>query len=230
MYEKTAVPLDAELQADLARHIANTSKETADVTKVVSSYVQELQAAAKDGVIPGTALRKINTEIGAKVRGTESGDLRRALGDLQDDMRAALGRNLSGEDLATLQDASKKYAIAVKLIPLVSKSPLGDISPAGLMQAVTSDKSGKRAMARGKGGDIGELAKIGQLFLKEPGSSNTSERALVYGGLLGGGAYVEPHTAAGIYGAANLYNRAGPSIARKMTGFSNMLDSTRANP
>lgn len=215
--ERTPVPLDAKFQSALAEHVANTAKETADVTKIVNSYVHDIQAAAKNGVIDGTAFRKINTQIGQQIRGSDSGDLRRALGNLQDDMQEALAGQLSGNDLAILQDARKKYAIANKLIPLVAKSPKGDISPAGLMQAVTSDKSAKRAMARGKGGDIGDLAKIGQLFLKEPGTSNTAERGLAYS-VMGGGALAEPTTTAGIYGAANLYNRLGPAVSRKLVG------------
>lgn len=216
IYGRANVPLD-KLQPALTKHLANTEKETADVTKIVSSYVDDLHKASENGVIPGKALRKINSQIGEQVRGTQNGDLRRALHGLQDDMLEALSGQISPQELAALNDARKKYAISVKLIPLVAKSPRGDISPAGLMQAITSDKTGKRAMARGQGGDVGELAKIGQLFLKEPASSGTAERTAAFG-LLGGGAALEPMTATGIYGAANLYNRAGPAITRKLTG------------
>lgn len=215
--ERTPVPLDANFQQSLASHLANTSTETADVTKIIGAYVKEIHDAAENGVIPGTAFRKINSKLGKQIRGADSGDLRRALGDLQDDMQEALSGQLRGGDLEILQDARKKYAISNKLIPLVAKSPKGDISPAGLMQAVTLDKSAKRAMARGKGGDIGELAKIGQMFLKEPGTSNTTERGLAYS-IMGGGALAEPTTTGAIYGAANLYNRWGPSLSRRLTG------------
>ena len=235
MYEKSNIPLgtDVELQNNLVAHLTNTSKETADVASIVRSYVDEVRNAAKNGVIPGTALRKINTEIGGKVRTTESGDLRHALSELQDDLNEALKRQLSGEDLAVLEDARRRYAIGTKLIPLVAKSPTGNISPGSLMQAVTSSKPAKRAMAMGAGGDVGDLAKIGQVFLKEPSTSFSAERGLAYT-LLGGGTWVNPAALPYMVGGANLYNRLGPWVARKMTGykpgapkFKDMVESTQ---
>ena len=49
--------------------------------------------------------------------------------------------------------------------PLVAKSPTGDISPALLMSQVNKSYGG---MAYNGGGDMGDLARIGQKFLKEP--------------------------------------------------------------
>lgn len=213
--ERTPVPLDPAFAADLSKHLSNMSKETTDVKNIVSSYVKDLHDAAENGVINGTQFRKINSQIGEQVRGTTDGDLRRALGNLQDDMQEALSRQLSGADKAALQDARKKYAIGIKLIPLVAKSETGDIRPASLMQAVTADKSGKRAMALGRGGDLGELAKIGQVFLKEPKSSGTAERNLAYG-LIGDAGRVARDAV--IWPVANAYNRLGPKLSRKITG------------
>ena len=95
------------------------------------------------------------------------------------------------------------------------------------MGRVTSNNAGKTRMARGVGGDLGELARIGQRFLKEPASSGTAERGLVYG-LAGGGVVAEPATAAGVYGAANLYNRAGPALSRRLTGAGRPMRTTLA--
>lgn len=192
-----------------------TKRETSDVAKVVKGYVDEIREKAVDGVIPGETFRKINTEIGTQARRTTNGDLKHALGDLQDIMHDALTAQVSGPDLARLQEARTQYAIGKTIEPLVARSKTGDISPGGLMGAVTSDAGKKSMMARGRGGDLGLLARIGQAFLKEPGSSNTAERYMTYG-VIGGSAFTEPHTTAGIYGAANLYNRMGPSIARRM--------------
>ena len=215
--KKTPVPVDADLIAALQKHLANTSKETADVTKIITAYVKEIQDAGVGGIIPGEALRKINSEMGRKMRSSGNGDLRHALGELQEDLHNALARNLDPESLAQLEMARRQYAIAKTIEPLVAKSATGDISPQGLMQATTADRAGKARMARGNGGELGDLARIGQKFLKEPGSSGTAERGVAYG-LLGGGAAINPYAAGGIYAGANVYNRAGPAIARKMLG------------
>ena len=70
-------------------------------------------------------------------------------------------------------------------------------------------------MARCGAGEMGDLARIGSEFLTGPGSSNTTERGAIYGGLAaatGSAAYVNPWAAAGIYGMANAYNRVGPYL------------------
>jgi hypothetical protein len=210
----------AQMKVSLDAAVEEASKfEMADVAKILSNYAKEIDGKAVNGVVPGKALRKINSAIGKRARETTNGDLRNALSDFQDKIHDAVEATLSGDELAQLTEARRQYAIAKAIEPLVAKAAKGDISPAGLMQAVTSDRTKKSLMARGKAGDLGDLARIGQLFLKEPGSSGSIERAAAYG-LIGGGAAIEPHTAATVYGLANLYNRAGPAISRRLTKLS----------
>lgn len=214
---KTPLKIDKNLSQALDSHLANVAKyETSDVARAVTSYIEDLREKAQEGIVPGEAFRKLNTKINSQLRTTSNGDLKHALGQLQDDLHEALERGLSGHDLATLKAARTQYAAAKTIEPLVAKSAAGDISPAGLMGRVTSNNAGKSRMARGRGGELGDLARIGQRFLKEPQSSGTAERGLVYG-MAGGGVVAEPHTAAAVYGAANAYNRTGAAIARKLT-------------
>lgn len=199
-----------------ARAVELARRETADTGKIVTSYIDDLREAGKDGMIDGTKFRKINSKIDQRIRTTPDGDLRHALSELKDDLHDALEANIaSPERLAELKDARKKYAIGLTIEPLVAKATTtGNISPGGLLGRVTADKAGKRRMARGRGGDLGDLAEIGKLFLKEPPSSGTMERAAAYGAI-GGAGYIEPHTAAAVYGAANIYNRAGPAMVKR---------------
>lgn len=215
--KETPINVTQELRSSFIGYAREASKfETSDVAKIVRNYVTEINnLTSKEGVIDGEAFRKLNTKINRQVRSSNNGDLKNALYGLQDKMHDALERNISSpEKLAELQDARYKYAIGSTIEPLVAKAKGGDISPAGLMGRVTSDATKKRMMARGKGGEIGDIARIGQAFLKEPPSSGTGERLGAYS-LLTGGAIVEPHTAAGIVGAANIYNRLGPAIAKR---------------
>lgn len=222
---RSPVRLTADATAMLRNRAVQANQfQPADIARVINNYVDELtnhanpavvnQAGDLAATIPGETFRRINSQIGRQVRTTANGDLRHALHELQDDLHELLTRSITNpQDVAALQQARRQYAIGTALIPLVAKSPVGNISPAQLMNALTNTASRKRFMANG-GGEMGDLARIGQLFLKEPASSGTTERAAVYGWLLGGGAFVEPHVAGGLYGAANLYNRAGPSVTR----------------
>lgn len=225
--DRTPVALDTDFSAALETRLQNSRFETDSVGRVVNNYVNEIISKADEGVIPGTTFRKLDTQIGKQIRRTSDGDLKHALSELQDDMQDALQRSTSQGDLTDLQAARKQYAIAKTIEPLVAKSPSGDISPAGLMGRVTANGAAKTRMARGQGGELGDIARIGQQFLKEPASSGTAERGAVYGGLAGG-AWASPATTAGIWGAGNLYNRLGPRVANSMIGRSAVLDAAGA--
>jgi hypothetical protein len=193
------------------------NKATEENRRIVTEYIGDINRAAEenDGVIDGTRLKEINSEIGAQSRTNVDNDLGRYLNNLQDVVQDAIERNATPEDVPALRDFRRQYAYGKMVEPMVAKTIDGKVSPAELMQRVTATKQGKHYMARSMGGPIGELAKVGKL-IKEPSTSNTAERGLVYGVGLGGGAYIEPHTAAAVYGGANVYNRLGPVLTREL--------------
>jgi len=215
---KTPVPLDTTLSDALDELRANAlSKGTSDDQRIIGNWIDEIKnKAGDDGVIDGTALREINSEIGEQARANPDNDLGRRLNNLQDVIQDAVERNVADPgDVQRLKDFRRQYAYGKMIEPLVAKTIDGKISPQALMARVTATKRGKYFMARAMGGPIGDLAKVGQL-IKEPGSSLTTERGLVYGTGLGAAGYVEPHSAAAAYGAANIYNRLGPKLTRAM--------------
>jgi hypothetical protein len=210
--EKTPIDLNLQAATTLDELVAQSQKFSTDnAAKIVGNYVSELKGKAADnaGVIPGTTYRKINSEIGMKIRTSTDPEIKQVLGALQDEMHDILTQNIKDPaDLAKLTEFRKQYAIGKTIEPLVAKASDGNINPALLMGTLTNTAGKKAIMAQG-GGQMGDLARIGQLFLKEPPTVN---RALTYGLGLGGAGYIEPHYAAGAFGAANIYNRAGPSI------------------
>lgn len=192
-----------------------TRKDTPDVAKVVDAYVADLKAIADQngGVVPGETLRKLRSEAQAQIRGTPNGDLRTSLGNFVNKLDQALAEVADEADMTPLADARRRYAISTVIEPLVAKSPDGVINPQSLMAAVTSTKAGKHRMARGKAGDMGDYARIGQEFLKDVASSNTAERNMVWK------AVTDVTEAAKIgftYPAALLYNVFGPKVAKKL--------------
>jgi hypothetical protein len=106
-------------------------------------------------------------------------------------------RSAGPEAAAKLAETDKKYAIMKQLRPLVAQYPEGDIPASRLMSIARSGDAGKERMAFGNGGDMGELAQIGQRFIKPVPSSNTAENTLLMkvlgvggAGLGGVGAYM----------------------------------------
>jgi hypothetical protein len=132
-------------------------------------------------------------------------------GQIKGALQDALTRSLSPADAATYTQARYQYKNLKTIEGLTEKSTTGDISPAGLMQAVRSSYGG---MAYSGGGDLGNLARIGQRFLKEPPDSGTAGRlsaleALtraggVIGGVLTGAAHPGDAAALALTGAGTL--------------------------
>ncbi len=217
---KYPIPYNPDLQARFAKHAANAkSFETSDVAKIINSYTAEIADLGRmKGYIDGIAFRKVRTKLTSQMRRTNNGDLKHALSELDDEMLNAIEAQLSPQDLQSFHQARQYYANGKTVEPLIAKAAskgLGDMSPAALAGRVTASPSGKSAVARGKGGDLADISAVGSRFMTEPKTSMTTERGTAYG-ILGGSAFADPHITALLYALANLYNRAGPSVARGM--------------
>lgn len=220
---KYPVPMDKSALQALK---SNAAGELPEVQGVVNHYTNLVKKSLVEGALPGKTFRKINTDLGNRIRTTTNGDLKNALGNLQEDLldrqRAAI---TDPADQARLDTARRHYAILKTVEPLAAKSPTGEIPPGALLGALTATKAGKAKVARGAAGDLGKLADIGQRFLKDQPSSGTAERRFAQGipaaigGLAGAGAAGAPGALAGIgagYAGANLYNRFGPAVTERL--------------
>lgn len=89
---------------------------------------------------------------------------------------AALQRSAAPSDVAALQQARYQWKVMRTVEDMAEKAPTGEVSPALLMGAVRKNFPN---MAYDGGGNMGELARIGQQFMKAPPNSGTPERTLV---------------------------------------------------
>lgn len=225
-YSTRTLPVDSELIDTINKHLAATATETPANTKVIQGWVDALKSVVQNGEIPGEALKKWNSAIGQAARTQQEGALRLALGNLQTDLMTQFQKQLKGNDLKNFKTARRQYANGMTILPLVSKDIGNGISPGSLMGAVTSNSASKRRMAFGRAGDLGEAARVGSRFLKEPPSSGTAERNAAIrmaetAGAVGAGVASPTIAAAGglgLYGIANLVNRLGPKFAKSLAG------------
>lgn len=217
---KNPVPYSPQLAKRLEEHAFNAANfETSDVAKIIKSYTDEMGKLGRaKGMIDGEALRKLRTKLTGQMRRTNNGDLKHALSELDDTMLDAIQSTLGPEELQAFNQARRFYANGKTVEPLIAKAATkgqGDMSPAALAGRVTATSGGKSAAARGKAGDLADISAVGSRFMTEPGSSITAERGLTYS-VLGGSGLANPLIPAGLYGAANAYNRLGPRITRGM--------------
>ncbi len=130
-------------------------------------------------------------------------NIRHYAGQIKDALDDALEGSASGADLKALKTARLQWKNMRTVQDLASKAGIeGEITPSLLLGAV---KKSYKDMPYSGAGEIGDLAHIGQQFLKEPPSSGTAERMLLYRLLEGGaGAYAFTHPTEGMGAAALL--------------------------
>lgn len=208
-----------------------------DTARKVKAWAQELIGKVDEsGAVPGKAYQSFDSRLGKEMKA--GGEAAHYLGALRDTVRGAMDESISPADRAAWQAIRQQYANLKTIEPLVAKSTTGDISGQALMGRVTADKAGKARMAKGKGGPLGELAKVGQRYMKEAPNSGSADRLLVNAGVLGGlyggsqAGMIDPGTATKL-GALLLGNRLasgalrarGPVMgdSRTLTGLARLL-------
>lgn len=151
------------------------------ITQNMVDFVKRQPGGRIDGKVVqaiDTKLRKLAT------RNDDAGEYARTMREALHDH---IEKNMPQADFDAWRTTRKEYRNAMKIMGLVAKD--GEVSPGKLMGAVTNDKAGKRAMARGRGGELGELARIGQR-MKPPPSSGSGER--VQAAAVGAGFWANP--------------------------------------
>lgn len=162
---------------DLLERLGSIQQEVAEMgddgtIRAVNSLVDRLLRQSKDGKLPGEAYKSINSQIG-KIA-SQGGEKGHYLGEVRDAIRDGMDGSIAPELSEAWRQARGQYRALKTIEPLVAKAGNEGVQPGALMSRVTADKSGKAAMARGRGGELGELAKIGQQ-MKAPPSSGTPE-------------------------------------------------------
>lgn len=177
-------------------------------TRIDPQFVTDIHGTLNDAqsVLPPDEVRSLRNQVGKIYdvidprTGTISGESYQALtrqgaplsqlqsssnpntahyaGQLRDALDDAMERSAPPGVADRLREARSQYKSMKTIEDLAAKSPDGDISPASLMQKVSSKFS---TLPYGGGGDLGDLARIGQKFLKEPPSSGTAERFSMMG-------------------------------------------------
>ena len=110
-------------------------------------------------------------------------------GQIRDALDDAFVRSARPEDQAALTQAKYQYRIMRTIDPLVAGSRDGNITPAGfsnkVVNALRKFDSPTGGVAYTGGGNIGELAKIGQLMRPAP-QTGTADRGIINLLALGG--------------------------------------------
>lgn len=174
--------------------IGQTPDLATQLSDIKANAIEQLDAEGAKDIT--AAVDKINDKLGTatgmsgryyQTMRAQGGRLSK-LSDAQDSTVAYYGtklRNLlddafvsqaQGSDGARLAEARAQFRNLKTVEPLAAKAPTGQISPALLLGEVRSQFPN---FATEGAGDLGDLARIGQQFLKTPPNSGTAERSFV---------------------------------------------------
>lgn len=245
---KTEIVVDDAMLNDLAA-VGSQAREIgleSGQIKGLDAQIEKIldYAADHDGKITGEAYQTI---VGHKsslqrMQTNGQGALRDLASDIRDALDGGLERSAPQDVREALTRARYEYKNLKTIEDLVeSAGPDGQISPVKLLGRVRAKFEN---FAYGGGGDLGELARIGQTFMKEPPNSGTAARTMemikrnaLGGGLLAGagGAQLlnQPEIAAkmllagGIAGAARVTNNAIQGVLGNNPGLTNRLLSSQ---
>ncbi|MNM07003.1 hypothetical protein D3C81_170350 [compost metagenome] len=143
--------------------------------RAVSSAIDRVLRQSTDGKMPGPAYKSLDSQLGKIMAG--GGEKSAFVAEVRDAIREAMDESISPALREAWRTARSQYRALKTVEPLVAKSADGSISPGQLMGRVTANRAGKASMAAGRGGNLGELARVGQA-MKAPSSSGTVENML----------------------------------------------------
>lgn len=212
--QKYDLPVDKSFVPQLRIEARGQSPEVANA---VNYFADRIAKETQGNNLNGATFRRINTELGRRISASSNGDLKYALGNIQDKLLDLQQAQMNTTDKTRLQTLRRQYAIQRTIEPLVAKSPTGDVVPSSLLGAITATKAGKAAAARGAAGDIGKLADIGQKFMKSQPSSGTAERSFFQNLLTHPTGTLATGAMAGLTApVAAAYNRYAPSVTEQL--------------
>lgn len=219
------------------------SDASPDVANSLGRMLDEIATKGASGQLPGRAFQSIDSRLGSMV--ADGGEKGHFAGQLQETLRDAMEAGMSPADAQRLGEIRGVWRNLKTIEPLIAGNAVeGNISPARLLGRVNANGAGKAAMATGSRGDLGDLANIGQRFIKEPiPDSGTAQRNAVFRGLgklggvvtgLGAGAYTAGLpatlvTSAGAVGGARATQSLlqNPALVNQLLGRSSPSDLGR---
>lgn len=166
---------------DSAANITSDAEQiaTKDTVSNINKAVQSVLDGSDNGKISGEKLGAIRAETNRLARKATNPDTKELLRDLENSIVDVM---TSGDDATkgAFSATKQKYKNLLVLEPLASKAKGGNLSPALLQNRVS--KIYGRQFTRGKAGEIGDLARIGNEILPEVGGSDTVQKGIYAGG------------------------------------------------
>lgn len=175
------IDYDPQIEGDLIRITDDANKVlTAPEIGPLKAQIDDIVGKFGQGQngISGDVYQALTRKGAPLDRLLSSGDpnIKFYAGQVREALDEALSRYAPQDAQTLLKQARSQWKAMKTIEPLAEKATTGDISAPLLMNQVRGSYGD---MAYGGGGDLADLARIGQQFLKAPPSSGTAERLAV---------------------------------------------------
>jgi hypothetical protein len=199
-FERIAGSNAVQIDNTFMNRIGNAEQEALrnlppNEAKIVQNQISDILDKVQNGTMDGKAYQAFRTDRLLKLEKSNNPFLSSTIKEIRSALDDAFNRSVSGADADALTAARSQYRNLKTIQDLAAKSPDGVISPALLLNKVRQNNPN---FAYGGGGDIGDLARIGQQFIKDKIPDSGTAQRLMALGALGGGSYavgVDPQTA-----------------------------------
>lgn len=158
---------------------------TPDLQVPLAKTIDRIVDLSQNGTIPGKAYQALTAKGSPLSALQQAADptVRQYASQIRNALDDALQASSSPADVQRLITARSQYRNMKTIEDLTEKSPTGDISPALLMNQVRNNTNN---MAYGGGGDLADLARVGQKFLKDNvADSATAQRSGIQNAFVG---------------------------------------------
>lgn len=156
------------------KDIAEKNGFGADGLKLFNEYLRDMTAEAPIGSgreVSGATLSKLRAKLNAVGRRASDQNAKA----LANELESTISDFITDGSPEALKQAKYRYKNLIAIEPLAAKDQLGgQISPAQLLGRVRQVY--KRQFSRGKAGELGDLANIGQYIKESIPNSGTSQR------------------------------------------------------
>lgn len=201
----TTVQFDHPLISDL-KGIVNDASGVLEPGQIapLNNRINAIIDQAKNGEFDGETFNNMMKKGAplSRLQSSTDPNVKYYAGQIRSALQDALERSATPEMAQKYNRARYQYKNLKTVQPLAEKAPTGDVSP--LLLAAQVRKANPN-FAYGSGGDLADIARIGQRFMRQPPDSGTPLGNRVLGLLAGGGAGL----AAGVGGYA-AYNGSSP--------------------
>ena len=176
------------LAYDISRIADTASRRLPNQGTQITNTVQDILAEAPNGLMEGTKYQGWRSELGRLARGTDADA--HYFGQIKKALDKEFGAQISTADAQGWKQASREYANLKTILDSMggagNAANTGNIAPAQLAAALQRSV-GKEGKALGRG-DLNDLTRIGQVFVKDQiPNSGTAQRAIYQSLLTGGG-------------------------------------------